>query len=263
MSTLIVIPARQGSTRFPGKPMAKIRGVALLERVWKIAQATRGVDRVLIATDHTEIQTFAQSFGAEVVMTRPECSNGTERVWDAIKKLKGKKTQIAINLQGDAVLTPPWIIEATLKALKKDPKIQVATPAQHLSWEQFEEFEKLKRAGRSSGTLTVFDKKKNALYFSKNIIPNLRDRTPTQESPYYRHIGLYAYRFKALQQYVKLKPTLLEEAEKLEQLRALENGIPIRVVPVDFKGRTSWSIDHPEDIQTAEQIIAREGELIP
>lgn len=261
----IVIPARQGSTRFPGKPMALVEGKALLHRVWEIAEAVKYPHETWIATDDEGIQQFAQSFGAQVLMTRPECVNGTERVYEAVSQLQKdsdpeKKSEIVINLQGDAVLTPPWIIDAVLNEMASDSRILIATPATQLSWKQYDEFAQSKAQGRASGTLVVFNLANEALYFSKGIIPFVRERTAA-EPPIYRHIGLYGYRYEALKTYVSLKPTPLEEMEKLEQLRALENGIPIRIVKVDYRGRTHWSIDNPEDIAIAEKILKREGEL--
>lgn len=260
MKTLIVIPARQASTRFPGKPMALVSGKSLLSRVWQIAKTVRGIDQVVIATDHEKIQKHAESFGAEVVFTRADCENGTERAYDAARKII-PRPDIVLNLQGDAVLTPPWIIQSLVNEMLRSPEIQMATPATRLNWEKYDEFVKSKSEGRVSGTLVVFDKNYNALYFSKGLIPFLRDRE-LKEPPIYRHIGLYAYRYSALEKYVSLSMTPLEQAEKLEQLRALENGIPIKIVPVDYQGRTHWSVDNPEDIQKVEEIILREGELV-
>jgi 3-deoxy-manno-octulosonate cytidylyltransferase (CMP-KDO synthetase) len=261
MNTVIVIPARKGSTRFPNKPMALVRGKQLLHRTWCIAKAVNHVDEVYIATDDQDIRARAEEFGAKVLMTRPECENGTVRVFDAVTQLKNRP-EIAVNLQGDAVLTPPWVIQAVVDEMQKNPSIPLATPATRLDWKRYDEFVQSKSDGRVSGTLVVFDKNKNALYFSKGLIPFVRDRNGA-EPPIYRHIGLYCYRYEMLAQYVDLKPTPLEEIEKLEQLRALENGISVRIVPVDYRGRTHWSIDNLQDVKVAEAIISREGELIP
>lgn len=260
-STVIIIPARKGSTRFPNKPMALVQGQQLLYRTWKIAKAVQNIDGVFIATDDSEISARAQSWGAQVILTRPDCENGTVRVFEAIQQLS-PPPQIAINLQGDAVLTPPWVIQAVVNELQGDPSVPLATPATPLDWKRYDEFVQSKANGRVSGTLVVFDQKKNALYFSKGLIPFVRERT-LANPPIYRHIGLYGYRYDTLKQYCTLRPTPLEQVEKLEQLRALENGVPIRIVLVDYRGRTHWSIDNPEDIQIAEEIIRREGELIP
>jgi len=263
MKTVIVIPARKASTRFPNKPMAPILGVPLLERVWRIAKAVKNVDGVWIATDDSGIENLAKSFGANVVMTRPDCENGTERVYDAVQKLDCLP-EIVLNLQGDAVLTPPFVLQAVLDEMQSNPEIQLATPATQMSWAQYDEFMISRASGKAGGTLVVFDLKKNALYFSKGAIPFIRDRGNILESvpPIHRHIGLYCYRYPTLKKYLSLSQTPLEKVEKLEQLRALEHGIPIRIVPVDYQGRTHGSVDNPEDIQKVEQIILKEGELV-
>jgi 3-deoxy-manno-octulosonate cytidylyltransferase (CMP-KDO synthetase) len=260
MTAVIVIPARKGSTRFPNKPMAPVLGKTLLQRTWLIAKAVERVDDVVVATDDEGIRRHAEGFGAKVLMTRPDCRNGSERVFDAVRQLK-PRPEIAVNLQGDAVLTPPWVIQTVVDELRKDPAIRLATPATRLDWKRYDEFVQSKSGGRVSGTLVVFDLHRNALYFSKGQIPFIRDRN-IAEPPIYRHIGLYGYRCAALEKYAALEPTPLESMEGLEQLRALENGIPIRVVPVDYRERTHWSIDNPEDVAKVEEIIRREGELV-
>ena len=240
--------------------MATVCGTPLLKRTWQIAKSVKNVDDVFIATDDAEIFSLAESFGAKAVMTDPNCENGTLRVYDALKKL-GIKPEITINLQGDALLTPPWAIQAVVDEMRKNPEIRLGTPATHLDWNRYDEFTESKKNGRASGTLVVFDRNQNALYFSKGVVPFVRDRS-AEQAPIYRHIGLYGYRYETLARYAELDPTPLEKIEKLEQLRALENGIPIKVVLVDYKGRTHWSIDNPEDVEVAERIIAREGELV-
>ncbi len=261
MATVIIIPARKGSTRFPNKPMAWIGGQQLLQRTWRIAQEVKEVTEVYIATDDETIRNHAEGFGAKVVMTHSDCENGTLRVFEATQQLKNQP-EIIINLQGDAVLTPPWVIQAVVDEMQKDASIGLATPATQLDWHHYDEFVESKSGGRVSGTLVVFDRNRNALYFSKGLIPFVRDRN-VSSPPIYRHIGLYGYRRATLKEYSSFKPSPLEEIEKLEQLRALENGIPIRIIPVDYRGRTHWSIDNPEDVAIAEGIIKREGELIP
>ncbi len=248
MKSVVIIPARYGSTRFPGKPMANIKGLSLLNRVWRIAKAANNVDEVYIATDDKRIFDHAQSFGAKAVMTSESCPNGSFRVMEAVDELK-IKPELVINLQGDAVLTPPWIIEAVISELKNNKDVKIATPAVRLS-----------KDSKAGGTLVVFDLKKDALYFSRARIPFNRDKDASSEG-LYRHIGIYGYKLEALRQYVSLKPTPLEEAEKLEQLRALENGMKIRVVEVEYKGRSHWAVDRPEDVNIVEDIINKEGEL--
>ncbi len=260
MASCIIIPARRGSTRFPGKPMAKIAGVTLLERVWRIARAVKGSDRVVVATDDQEILEFARSFGAEAVMTNPSCRNGSERALAAVDALK-IAPEIVVNLQGDAPLTPPWFIEGVVAALRSGGH-RIATPAMQLTWDEYDAYVRSRADARASGTFVVFNAKREALYFSKAAIPAIRTRVGALP-PAYRHVGLYGFTIAALRQYAGLSPTLLEEAEGLEQLRALEHGIPIHVVPVDRRGHSLCSIDNPSDISEAEAIIRREGELLP
>jgi 3-deoxy-manno-octulosonate cytidylyltransferase (CMP-KDO synthetase) len=259
LETVIVIPARYGSTRFPGKPLALIRGKSLLCRTWSIAKAVRGVDEVIIATDDNRVAEHATAFGANVKMTEISCRNGTERVLQSLSTMKPKPNMV-INLQGDAALTPPWVITELVKAMKKDPKITIATPAAKMSPLQYEQLAEKKLHDGSSGTMVVFDRDFNALYFSKALIPYVRNES--EDAPIYRHIGIYGFRYPMLERFVELKPTPLEETEGLEQLRILENGFSINVVVVDYQGRTSWSVDTPEDAKIAEQIIEREGELL-
>lgn len=260
MSTAIVIPARYGSSRFPGKPLAPIRGRSMLQRVWRIARAVQGVDSVVVATDDERIAEHARGFGADVAMTSPDCRNGTERVAEAVRALR-PQPDAAINLQGDAVLTPPWVVQALADALRDDAEAAIVTPAVHCSWAQYDAIVAAKRDHPASGTLVTFDRRGYALYFSKSVIPYLRTRA-SERPPVYRHIGLYGYRRAALDRLVTLPATPLEEAEQLEQLRALEHGLPIRVVEVDYRNRTHWSVDSPADIAQVEAIIDREGELV-
>lgn len=264
MEAVVLIPARYGSTRFPGKPLSLIAGKYMIERTWQVAKSAKGVDEVYIATDDERIATAAANFGAKVQMTPSTCTNGTERILAALELL-GLKPNIVINLQGDAPLTPPQAIEALIKTLKNDAHIGFATLAARLSQIQYNQLIKQKADGAPGGTLVTFDCKGKALYFSKSIIPFVRNAGDSNDnanhSPVYRHIGIYAYRFDVLKQYNSLAPTPLELTEGLEQLRALEHGIPIQVVTIDLQGRTHWSVDSPEDAKIAEQIIAREGEL--
>ena len=263
-NALVIIPARYGSTRFPAKPLAQVCGHSMIERCWRIAAAAVGPKGVFVATDHQEIFKQVKSFGGQALMTTEDCRNGTERVWEALKQVpagSSSETDVVINLQGDALLTPPWIIEALADLMEQNPAIGLGTAAVRLSPEEYELWQERKRERNASGTFVVFDKDRKALYFSKMLIPFVRKVTDGS-SPVCRHIGIYAYRRKALQQYLALPPGPLEEAEGLEQLRALENGIPMHVALVDYRGRTHASIDKPEDVKLAEEIIAREGELV-
>jgi 3-deoxy-manno-octulosonate cytidylyltransferase (CMP-KDO synthetase) len=257
MSVAIVIPARYGSSRLKGKPMIEIAGVSLLERVWRIARASRGVTRVVVATEDERVAAFAAGFGAEAVLTSEACSNGTERVAEAIVAA-GITEDAVINLQGDAVLTPPWVLEALIEEFASPVPFDIVTPAVRLDDKAVADLKEHKRAAPSSGTTVTFDLRRNALYFSKQIIPYVR--TPGFAAVH-RHIGLYGYRRDSLARYVALPPSPLEQTEGLEQLRALENGMTVRVVVVDYRGRTHASVDTPEDVAVVERLIAAEGEL--
>ncbi len=258
--SLIVIPARMASSRFPNKPFALINGMAMIERVWRIAKAVPDADEVIIATDDESLKRFAEGFGANVMMTSSSCLTGTDRVAEVSRALD-HQFQIFFSFQGDAVLTPPWVVDALLKTMKNDSSIQIATPAVQLCGQALTDFIASKQGGSSSGTTVVFDKTGKALYFSKALIPYNRQEHH-QDRVIYRHIGLYAYRAKTLQALSLLPEGVLERSEKLEPLRALENGIPIQIVQVDYKGRTHGSVDRPEDITFVEKVIALEGELL-
>jgi len=261
MDTIVVIPARFSSSRFPGKPLALIAGKSLISRVWHLARSVPGVSAVYVATDSEEIAAHVAAFGGDAVMTRETCNNGSERVWEAVKNIAARPSVI-INLQGDAVLMPPWVIEALVKEMQMDPAVQIATPATRLTKEQYDSMVSMKSKGIVSGTTVTFSTKRDALYFSKGIIPFVRQWPASGESPIYQHIGVYAFRREALQRYVELPMGPLESVEQLEQLRALEHGVPIRVVDVSLRGRTIWPIDNPEDVTRVEQIVRAEGELV-
>ena len=259
MTVVAVIPARWGSSRFPGKPLeAMVAGVPLLQRVWALAKAAPGIAEVLVATDEPRIAGFVEALGGQAVMTDPACRNGTERMHQALERA-GLGGRPAVNVQGDAVLTPPWVIGALAEALAED-SAELVTPAVRLTPEAYERLREQKRAGQVGGTTVTFDRQGRALYFSKQIIPFLRDVETSL--PVFRHIGLYGFRPAALARYVALEPGPLERAEGLEQLRALENGMTVTVVEVDYRGRTHWSIDSPEDVVVAERLVAEEGELL-
>ncbi|MCA3249435.1 MAG: 3-deoxy-manno-octulosonate cytidylyltransferase [Rhodospirillaceae bacterium] len=259
----IVIPSRYGSVRFPGKPLAAVAGITMLQRIWGIAQQVQRVSGVYIATDDQRIADHAASFGATVVMTPAECATGTDRVQAVFAQLPvAERPDAVVNFQGDALLTPPWVLQAMVDELQQSPSVGMVTPVWQMSRAQLDQLKKNKESNPSSGTLAVFDKDRNALYFSKAIIPYFRKLPEGDSIPVYRHIGLYGYRLDVLDQLSTLPQTPLEVAEGLEQLRALENGIPIRCVLVDFRGRTHWSVDAPGDVAVAEQLIAREGELV-
>lgn len=255
----IIIPARMASSRYPNKPLATIKGLTMIERVWRIAKAVPTAGAIWIATDSLELAEFVQQFGAQVIMTPGNCRTGTDRVAEA-SKLLPDAYDVIFSLQGDAVLTPPWVINDVLNAMLKDPAIKIATPAVLLKEKALETFIEQKKLGSSTGTTVTFNKEQNALYFSKALIPFTR--TVDENYTVYRHIGLYAYRPDTLKQLLELPMSHFEKIEQLEQLRALENNIPIKVVIVDYQARTHGSVDRPEDVKIIEQIIEKEGELV-
>jgi 3-deoxy-manno-octulosonate cytidylyltransferase (CMP-KDO synthetase) len=258
MPVAIVIPARYGSERLKGKPMIELAGTSLLERVWRIARSARGAGRVVIATEDARVVDFARGFGAEAVLTSDACTNGTERVAEALDAAAITEDAV-INFQGDAVLTPPWVLEEMIAEFASPKTFDIVTPAVKLTDAMLAELKAHKIKAPSSGTTVTFDVNRDALYFSKQIIPFVRK---AGFANVHRHIGLYGYRVEALRRYVALPASPLEKTEGLEQLRALEHGMTVRIVIVDYRGRTHASVDTPEDIAVVEALIAREGELL-
>jgi 3-deoxy-manno-octulosonate cytidylyltransferase (CMP-KDO synthetase) len=259
MRAAIVIPARYGSQRFPGKPLAALTGAggqarSLIRRSWDAAQSVAGVDGVWIATDDDRIRAHAEGFGAQVVMTPESCRNGTERVAAALDAL-GIAPEVVVNLQGDAPLTPPWFVEALIAALAPDRRADVATPVLRCDPQALAMLREDRRAGRVGGTTAVFDAAGRALYFSKEVLPF----GAGPEGPVWHHVGVYAYTPAALAAYGRLAPGALEALEGLEQLRFLEHGHPVACVPVQARGRAFWEVNTPEDVARVEAVLQAEG----
>jgi 3-deoxy-manno-octulosonate cytidylyltransferase (CMP-KDO synthetase) len=266
MKTVIVIPARYASTRFPGKPLALIKGQTMLARVvrlsWAAAEGMKNVS-VVVATDDDRIMAHCRELGVTAVMTSPKAPSGTDRVAEAVRQMQDKPDFI-LNMQGDAPLTPPHFLRAMIDAFLKAP-CDAITAVTQLNWEALDKLRLNKQSTPFSGTTVVFDDSTgNAFWFSKNILPVLREekklRQQSDQSPIFRHIGLYGYSLPVLEKYVALPEGKFEKLEGLEQLRFLENGYTIRCVPVDFKGCANMSgIDSPEDIARAEALIDQQG----
>lgn len=260
MSVLIAIPARYASTRYPGKPLVALRDPdgtekTLIRRSWEAAMAVRGIDRVVVATDDDRIRTAAEAFGAEVVMTSPDCRNGTERCAEVVAALPG--FEIVVNLQGDAPLTPAWFIEELVAGLREDLSAEVATPVLRCDGRALNGFLTDRRAGRVGGTTAVFGATRHALYFSKEVIPYTgRAYGDAEETPVFHHVGVYAYRPAALAAYPSWPIGPLEELEGLEQLRFLENGRSVLCVEVEARGRQFWELNNPEDVARIEAMLA-------
>lgn len=264
MSVLIVIPARYASTRYPGKPLVALRGAngqkqSLIERSWRAAGQVRNADKVVVATDDDRIRQAAEAFGAEVVMTSPDCQNGTERCAEAHAKLGGGY-DIVVNLQGDAPLTPNWFVEDLIDGLQADADAQVATPVLQCDGRALNGFLTDRKAGRVGGTTAVFGHNRHALYFSKEVVPftskSYSDADPT---PVFHHVGVYAYRPAALSDYTAWPVGPLEALEGLEQLRFLENQRPLLCVEVEARGRQFWELNNPEDVARLETMMAEMG----
>lgn len=259
MRTIIVIPARYASSRYPGKPLVMLKdkdGVSksLIQRSWEAAKGVAGVDAVYVATDDDRIRDAAEAFGAKVVMTSESCRNGTERVAEAITRLE--PADIYVNLQGDAPLTPVWFVEALVNEMKADPSVGMATPVLRCDAQTHALFVEDRQAGRVGGTTAVFDKNRNGLYFSKEVIPYTGKTFEDGDAiPVFHHVGVYAYRKAALDAYMGCEPGPLESFEGLEQLRFLENGAPIRCVEVDGRGHVFWELNNPVDVARIESVI--------
>ncbi len=264
MGTLVVIPARFASTRYPGKPLVELRGAggaarSLIRRSWDAACDVKGIDRVVVATDDSRIESAARAFGAEVVMTSPECANGTERCAEAAAALGGG-FDIVVNLQGDAPLTPPWFIEELVAALSSDETAEIATPVLRCDGYALNSLLEDRRAGRVGGTTAVFGQDGRGLYFSKEVIPFTGRRySDAEATPVFHHVGVYAYRPTALDDYPKWPTGPLEQLEGLEQLRFLEQGRPVLCVEVEARGRKFWELNNPQDVPRIERMMAEMG----
>jgi 3-deoxy-manno-octulosonate cytidylyltransferase (CMP-KDO synthetase) len=263
MSVVVVIPARYASTRYPGKPLVELKGAtgesrSLIRRSWDAACEVGGVDRVVVATDDERIAEASRAFGAEVVMTPSSCSNGTERCAAALATLGDP--EVVVNLQGDAPLTPPWFVEALVKAMKAEPEAKVATPVLRCDSHALTGFQEDRLAGRVGGTTAVFDLTGRALYFSKEVIPYTGRRFADGETtPVFHHVGVYAYRPESLRMYADWPEGELERWEGLEQLRFMENGVPVRCVEVEARGRVFWELNNPVDVERIEKVLKAQG----
>jgi 3-deoxy-manno-octulosonate cytidylyltransferase (CMP-KDO synthetase) len=263
MKVAILVPARFASSRYPGKPLVELRGATgiakpLIRRSFEAASRVRGAHSVHVATDDRRIAEAAEAFGAPVIMTSAECRNGTERCAEALAQLDSP--DVVVNLQGDALLTPPHFVEALVERLGEDADVQVATPAMRLRSEDVRELQAEEAAGRVGGTSVVADAKGRALYFSKRLIPHLPAGALDEAlSPVRLHVGVYAYRPDALRQYAQTPVAELEMLEGLEQLRFLVAGIPISVVEVEPPPFALRELNNPEDVAPIERALAEAG----
>ncbi|MFN3293167.1 MAG: 3-deoxy-manno-octulosonate cytidylyltransferase [Gemmobacter sp.] len=259
MRACIVIPARYASSRYPGKPLVPLRGAtgqarSLLERSVAAARAT-GLP-VFVATDDARIAAEAERVGAPVILTSDTCRNGTERVAEAVERA-GISADVVVNLQGDAPLTPPHFVPALMAALRDDPEAAMATPALRCDARALANLRADRAAGRVGGTTVVRDRRGRALYFSKEVLPFGGAAEGAGPVPVFHHVGLYAYRPEALRRYALLPPGDLEQLEGLEQLRFLENAMPIIAPEVSAGAAEFWELNNPSDVALIEAALAR------
>lgn len=246
-SVALIIPARWGSTRFPGKCLHPIAGKPLIRHVWERSRTARGISRIIVATDDDRIAETAVGFGAEVVMTSADHPSGTDRIAEAASGLDG--ITHLVNVQGDEPLIEPDLIEQLAEAMLRAPGIAMITAATP--------FADIREADDPNCVKVVVGRTGDALYFSRSRIPFHRDaHDPASAVEPLLHLGIYGYRRDILDQLVTLPPSPLEQCEKLEQLRALENGIPIRVVRTSHRG---IGVDTPADVERVERILAAGG----
>lgn len=232
-----VIPARYGSSRFPGKPLALLLGKPLVQWVYEGASKSNFLEEIIVATDDSRIAEVAHNFGAKVAMTKPDHVSGTDRIAEA---LRGKAASVVINIQADEPLIEGWMIDRLIPPLvsREADLTSLMAPVYDLTL-----------AGDCNRVKVVVDKKGYALYFSRSPVPFAPDDF------FYQHIGIYGFQREVLEAFSRLEPSRLEKTERLEQLRALENGYRIRMVEI---AEPTVGVDTPEDLaRVAALIMAR------
>jgi 3-deoxy-manno-octulosonate cytidylyltransferase (CMP-KDO synthetase) len=236
-----VIPARLASSRFPGKVLASLASKPMLQHVWERASQARYLTTVLVATDDEQVYEVARKFGARVRMTRSDHASGTDR---AAEIASAENCDIVVNIQGDEPLIDPDAIDAAILPMVHDSEIRMATLKKRIA--------EASEITNPNVVKVITDLNGDAIYFSRLPIPHHRDAT-SSPAPYYKHIGLYLYQRDFLLAYPTLPVGPLEQAERLEQLRALENGLKIRVVETDYE---SLGVDTPEDLERVASLFA-------
>lgn len=244
MKAIGVIPARFGSTRFPGKPLKPIAGKPLLAWVVEAAKRSEKLSEVVVATDHDEIYQLAVSLGVRAEMTDSDLPSGTDRVWAVAQ---ASDADIVLNIQGDEPLLQPGLLDVLVTELMGRNEVSMATLARN--FKSKEDFESLNTAK------IVLNERGEAIYFSRHSIPF--SRLPYEDQSVgadtvLKHIGIYGFRKKFLKEFCQRPASALEMAEGLEQLRALAMGAKIQVVKVDYE---SWGVDTPEDVQKVERVL--------
>ncbi len=232
-----IIPARYESSRFRGKPLAKISGISMIERVYRQVLKSEKFEEIIVATDSDLIAEEVDRFNGKFVMTSPDCSSGTERVWEV---LKDSDLNSAINIQGDEPLISEKLISEIYVRLEQGGDPVVTAAYFNESLDDFNSVNVVK---------SVFDANGNALYFSRSPIPG---QQLSGFSGFYHHVGIYGYTRDALSSFFNLPPSKMEQMEKLEQLRFIENGINICVIKTDYR---SIGVDVPQDIEKIEKLL--------
>jgi 3-deoxy-manno-octulosonate cytidylyltransferase (CMP-KDO synthetase) len=243
MNAVAIIPARYASTRFPGKPLAPIRGIPMIEHVYRNVSKSKAIREVWVATDDPRIEEAVLNFGGKCIMTSKEHQTGSDRLAEAAQKLDA---DLVINVQGDEPLIRGEVLDSLVDLFLQDDTLQMATLKSKIQDE-----EEIHNPNVVKVITNLFDE---AIYFSRSPIPYNRDG---RQVDYFKHIGVYAYTKKFLLEYVTLPQTELELAESLEQLRALENGAKIKVLETDMK---LIGVDTPQDIQKVEEYLLSVGE---
>jgi 3-deoxy-manno-octulosonate cytidylyltransferase (CMP-KDO synthetase) len=244
-NVIVVIPARYGSSRLPGKPLVSLAGKSMIQRVYERAKLAQRVNRVIVATDDDRIVKAVQEFGGEARMTRPEHRTGTERVAEVAAHEGG---DIFVNVQGDEPLLDPVAVDTAVGALLEEPQLTIATVATPI---------KVPADIMDPNVCkVVLDFDENALYFSRAPIPWVRDTAGHVQARHLKHLGLYVFRREALLEYPTLPQGELERIEQLEQLRWLENGWKIRVAEVEHD---AVSVDVPDDVARVEKLLQNEN----
>lgn len=245
MKTAVIIPARMGSMRFPGKVLADLGGKPVIQHVWENAMRSKA-DSVTVAADDPRVEQAVKAFGGRVVMTKPSHPSGSDRVWEAAQSIDA---ELIVNVQGDEPFLPHEVIDDLIDAMHGPDAPAMGTVVLPCARADIAANPNLPKV-----VLTTDD---YALYFSRSMIPYLREGG--EETEVYRHWGIYAYRRETLAKFVSLPEGRLERCEKLEQLRALENGIRIKVIRTSFD---SIGIDTPDDLARAQEFLARKAKSI-
>jgi 3-deoxy-manno-octulosonate cytidylyltransferase (CMP-KDO synthetase) len=246
MEAVVIIPARYGSERLPGKPLAPIAGKPMIQHVWERSRRARLVQRVLVATDDARIRDAVEAFGGEAVMTPAELRSGSDRIAYVARDLPG--CDLVVNVQGDEPLIEPSVIDDAIEPLRGDASIVMSTLVREIA--------RAEELHNPAVPKVALDRDGFCLLFSRTAIPHLRDVPPAdwhRHHRYYAHIGLYVYRREFLLQYAQMTSTPLERAEKLEQLRVLEHGHRIRAVVTTHR---SVPVDTPEDLERVRTMMS-------